>query len=58
MATMLMRGLSIYQNVMEALKASWLLLLTFLNLTPEREGGEIGFLGHTDENYNHFHQLK
>ena len=46
---MMMRR-SISQNVMEALKASWLLLLTFLNLTPEREERGIRFLGHTDEN--------
>ena len=27
-----------FPNVMEALNTSWLLLLTFLNLTPERGG--------------------
>ena len=49
---------SISEIVTEALWASWCycrpLLLTFLNLTS---GGEIGFLGHTDENDNHFHNL-
>ena len=42
-----------FPNVMEALNTSWLLLLTFLNLTPER--GSIRFLGHTDGDDKHSH---
>ena len=54
-----MRGLSISQNVMEALKASWLLLLTFLNLTPERKRGGDQIPGsHWWKWQNHFHQFQ